>query len=335
MTGISEAENTSETIKGVREAVGFFDTEKSLQEAIDDLLSQGFDRAEISVLASVEAIEDKMRGVFDKVSHLEDNAETPRVAYIAKEDIGDAKGAVIGGFLYVGAMIGLVPIVISGGALAAVLTAAAIGGGVGTAIGSILSRSIDHHHSDYISEQLQHGGLLLWVRTFTLDDERRAVKILSKHSAHDVHVHGLPDVQTELDDAYLGRLQNAQDGLYNGAHIVRSDRGAYYTSGKIFSGEDEAKAYIDRVAQINARYESSCPANLTLKEAMIDPPDVYETVSELVDSTLSKRTKMELLHRWAYNEKELEMASDDGMTNSFNGDKLQEIENAIAALEAE
>jgi hypothetical protein len=48
------------------------------------------------------------------------------------------------------------------------------------------------HHADYIADQLEKGGLLLWVRTWDLGDEAIAVKILSAHSAHDVHIHGLP-----------------------------------------------------------------------------------------------------------------------------------------------
>jgi hypothetical protein len=70
------------------------------------------------------------------------------------------------------------------------------------------------------------------------------------------------------------------------------------------------------------------------RAALIDPADVFSSPSELVKSRLSARSKIDLLHRWAYNEKELEIASDDGMTSAKTGDKLQEIEIAIATLEA-
>lgn len=323
-----------EPTSGVREAVGFFESETALQETIDDLLSHGFDRAEISVLASVEAIEEKLNSFFDKVSTLEDDPKVPHVAYVAKEDIGNAEGAVIGGLMYVGALIGIIPVVISGGALAAVLMAGAIGGGVGTAIGAIFAGLIGQHHSEYISEQLQHGGLLLWVRTFTVEDEKRAIDILSKHSGKDVHIHGLPDVQTELEDTYLGALQNAQDQLYEGALIIRADTGAYYTSGKIFSTESEAKSYVDRVQYVNDLHARSKHSDIDLRVAMVDPADIFETPKELVNCDLNIQDKIELLRRWAYNEKELEMASDDGMVADAKGDHLQEIEKEIIALEA-
>ena len=39
----------------IREAVGYFETADALQEAIDELMSSGFDRAELSLLAAEHA----------------------------------------------------------------------------------------------------------------------------------------------------------------------------------------------------------------------------------------------------------------------------------------
>ncbi|AMO72141.1 hypothetical protein [Sphingorhabdus sp. M41] len=174
----------------VREAVGIFDSEEQLQAAIDDLLSHGFDRAEISVLAPVTAVEEKLGHRFESVAEIEDDPEAMTKAYVPIESIGDAEGAVIGSLLYVGAFAGIV-LVASGGALAAALAALALGGS-GTAIGIALARFINQHHADYIAEQLEKGGLLLWVRTWDKKDEAKAVELLSGHSAHDAHIHTLP-----------------------------------------------------------------------------------------------------------------------------------------------
>ncbi|WP_339827557.1 hypothetical protein [uncultured Parasphingorhabdus sp.] len=177
-------------ISEVREAVGIFDGEESLQAAIDDLLSHGFDRAEISVLAPVSAVEEKLGHRLKSVAEIEDDPEAMSKAYIPVETIGDAEGAVIGSLLYVGAFAGIV-LVASGGALAAALAALALGGS-GTAVGVALARFIKQHHADYIAEQLEKGGLLLWVRTWDQKDEEKAVELLSAHSGHDVHIHALP-----------------------------------------------------------------------------------------------------------------------------------------------
>jgi len=174
----------------IREAVGIFDSEQQLQAAIDDLLSHGFNRAEISVLAPVSAVEEKLGHRFKSVAEIEDDPEAMSKAYVPVETIGDAEGAVIGSLLYVGAFAGIV-LVASGGALAAALAALALGGS-GTALGVALARFIDQHHADYIADQLEKGGLLLWVRTWDQKDEAKAVELLSAHSAHDVHIHALP-----------------------------------------------------------------------------------------------------------------------------------------------
>lgn len=174
----------------IREAVGIFDSEQQLQAAIDDLLSHGFNRAEISVLAPVSAVEEKLGHRFKSVAEIEDDPEAMSKAYVPVETIGDAEGAVIGSLLYVGAFAGIV-LVASGGALAAALAALALGGS-GTAVGVALARFIQQHHADYIADQLEKGGLLLWVRTWDQKDEAKAVELLSAHSAHDVHIHALP-----------------------------------------------------------------------------------------------------------------------------------------------
>lgn len=44
-------------------------------------------------------------------------------------------------------------------------------------------------HRDYYSEQIRHGGILLWVRVNDVERETLARKILKAHSGRDVHVH--------------------------------------------------------------------------------------------------------------------------------------------------
>jgi hypothetical protein len=174
------------------EAVGVFDGANSLQDAIDELLSSGFDRAEISLLASEHAVEEKLEHAYKKAAELEDDPTVPRVAYVSTESIGDAEGGLIGGLMYVGAVAAAGAVVATGGTLAGVIAVAAMTGGAGGLIGSVLAKLVGYHHADYLQEQLDHGGLLLWVRTRDEEHERRARKILSKHSAHDVHIHALP-----------------------------------------------------------------------------------------------------------------------------------------------
>ena len=176
----------------IREAVGVFTRLDDLQDAIDELLSSGFDRAELSLLASEQAIEEKLGHRFESVDGLADDPFTPRTAYVSTEAVGDAQGGLIGGLMSIGGMAAAGAVVASGGTLAAVIAATAAAGGAGGLVGSILAKWIGDHHAHHLQEQLDRGGLLLWVRTWDVEDERRAVEILKKHSGGDVHVHAFP-----------------------------------------------------------------------------------------------------------------------------------------------
>ena len=190
----------------VREAVGVFNHPEDLQGAIDELLSSGFDRAELSLLASEHEVEQKLGHRYEKVSSLADDPTIPRAAYVSSEAIGGAEGGLIGGLMYVGAAATAGAIVASGGTLATAIAATALAGGAGGLIGSILAKWVGDHHAGYLQEQMNHGGLLLWVRTWAAEDEKRAVGILKKHSANGAHVHTLPmtDYSARMGSAACG-----------------------------------------------------------------------------------------------------------------------------------
>ena len=86
-----DMDNQPET---VREAVGVFAGESDLQAAIDELLSSGFHRAELSLLAGESAVNEKLGSGFASARVAEGNPAVPRTAYVSPEAIGDAAGAV-------------------------------------------------------------------------------------------------------------------------------------------------------------------------------------------------------------------------------------------------
>ena len=174
----------------VREVVGIFHGADDLQAAIDELLSSGFDRAELSLLAGEHAVEESLGHKYRRVEALADDQTVPRVAYVSTESLGWAEGGLIGGLLYVGAAVAAGAVVVSGGVLAAAIAAATVAGGAGALIGSVLARWVGHHHARYLEEQLEHGGLLLWVRTWDIHEEQCARQILKEHLGDQVHVHG-------------------------------------------------------------------------------------------------------------------------------------------------
>lgn len=176
----------------VREAVGVFHRSEDLQGAIDELLQSGFHRAELSLLASERAVSEKLGHRYRKVSSLEDDPVVPRAAYVSPEAIGGAEGGLIGVLMYVGAVAAAGAIVASGGTLTAAILAAALSGGFGGLVGSLLAAWLGEEHGRVLQDQVDRGGLLLWVRTWDAADEERAMRILKSHSGDDVHVHALP-----------------------------------------------------------------------------------------------------------------------------------------------
>ncbi|MGH6920838.1 MAG: hypothetical protein ACREJ0_24410 [Geminicoccaceae bacterium] len=183
------AEKSAET---VREAVGVFQDVDAFRDALDELASSGFDRAQLSLLASQETVEQKLGHAYHRVGEVEGDASVPRAAYADDHSVAEARTGAIGGLAYIGAVAAAGVVVASGGGLAAAIAGAAIAGGGGGLLGSIAAHFIGQAHADNLQAQLDKGGLLLWVRTADADDEKRALEILRKHGGHDVHIHELP-----------------------------------------------------------------------------------------------------------------------------------------------
>ena len=176
----------------LREAVGVFTSANDLQEAIDELQSSGFHRAELSLLASVEAGNEKLGSGFANARAVEDDPVVSRTAYVSPEAIGDAQGGIVSGLVYAGATAAAGTVLISGGAIVAALVAATLVGGAGGIVGVLLAKWLGDNHAQYLQTQVDHGGLLLWVRTRDANAEERATAILKRHSSRDVHVHDIP-----------------------------------------------------------------------------------------------------------------------------------------------
>jgi len=173
----------------VTEAVAVFHDVSDLDAAVEALQSAGFKRADISLLASEEAVEKKLGHRYERVEELEDDPKAPRVAYRTRESVGETEDVIIGSMTYLPAVLAAGTVVASAGVVAAAVTGTAIAGAL---IGTVLARWLDKSHAEHLQEQLEHGGLLLWVRTHDQQQEQTALKVLLEHSGTDEHVHRLP-----------------------------------------------------------------------------------------------------------------------------------------------
>lgn len=175
-----------------REAVGLFHDEKALQDAADELLINGFNHADLSLLAADRTIEARLGGKFERVADLEDKPDVAFQAFVDSDSRTEGKGVLVGGLFYIGAVAAAGMVVASGGTVAALVLGVAAGGGAGGLIGVMLARFLEKHHAHALQEHLDKGGLLLWIHTSDEEHERKALEILRRCGAEDAHVHSLP-----------------------------------------------------------------------------------------------------------------------------------------------
>ena len=173
----------------VREAVAVFGSREALENAIEDLLSNGFDRAQLSLLASRESVEETLGHPVGDIHALADDPETPRSEALERSDVGNVMGVAVGPPTAFAAMAAAGVTALTGGAFAGVaLAALAAGGGVG-ALGAVLAKSYNDDVVDDFKDQLERGGILLWASLRDEEQERCAREILSRHAKERVRVH--------------------------------------------------------------------------------------------------------------------------------------------------
>lgn len=174
----------------VREAVGVFQSEKDIQEAIDDFESSGFNHASFSRPATSEQIEEAVHHSIHTIQEIEDDPAVPRDTFTDPGSFSTLKALII-----------FLPAYIL--ALAAIAYGAAtrwdtidgivsfiLLGLIGVGGGAYYSWRVANRHDERIKVEKALGGLLLWVRTGNRDQDARALKIMKAHGATDVHMHG-------------------------------------------------------------------------------------------------------------------------------------------------
>jgi hypothetical protein len=190
----------------VREVVGIFHSQKDMEEAFDVLLRSGFDRADVDIMASAETVRQKLGTMFLPAEAATENPNTPRQAFVTRDDVTIPAAGVAGILFYVGATAAALAVVASGGTLAAALAAVALGGTVGGGLGALAARFIGREHARALETELAAGGLVVWVRVRSPELERRAIDILRGHFADGVRAHDIT-VDKRIADLPLASLR--------------------------------------------------------------------------------------------------------------------------------
>ena len=169
------------------EVTALFDDEDELNDVVEELQLVGFQHADISVSPTWKTVETKIGRQLETVTELADTPDAPHAVPFDRRSFGLAQGACIAGPLYFFSLGAIIAFAAGGADFGALTIAGVVAGASGAALGILPVVWLRRRHRLHVSELLDRGGLVLWLRV--LDDrcEQRARKILSRYAARDMH----------------------------------------------------------------------------------------------------------------------------------------------------
>jgi hypothetical protein len=190
----------------VREVAGVFHSRRAIEAAFEDLLLNGFDRADIDRLASLDEVRRRLK-VYVSPEEAADLTPTPRRPIFAPDDI--TAGIAVTGSL-AGAAVGIAVVFVvlaSGGdgrSAGIAGTLAGIGAGwIGALLLARMFRRDQLRGLDWIEFD---RGVILWVRVRSAEREAKAQDILRRNGGHAVRVHEI-DIEKRTEDLPLSSLR--------------------------------------------------------------------------------------------------------------------------------
>ncbi|MGH7044139.1 MAG: hypothetical protein ACREFY_18705 [Acetobacteraceae bacterium] len=186
---VEHAPETQAATYAAREVVGVVPSTDTLQAVVDALLLAGFDRAAISVLASDASAQQQLKSLYGTIGEATDDGAAPHAAFVSSESRNEGAAAAVGVPFYIASVAGAAVVVASGGVLAAAIAAALASGAAGAGLGALLAGALSKQHTDSVADQLARGGLVLWVGVREKVAEERALAVLQRFNATQVHVH--------------------------------------------------------------------------------------------------------------------------------------------------
>jgi len=166
--------------------IGVLPSAEALQAVIDRLELAGFDRAQFSVLAPQAAVEGWRRHPAATATDLARDPAAPTGTYMEPESEGAAAGGLIGSLFYLGAGLAAGGIILTGGSLGVALAGVAAAGGAGGLLGALLAYGFHQEHARSIHDQLDRGGLVLWIQPRTAQQRDLAQAELKAAGAREV-----------------------------------------------------------------------------------------------------------------------------------------------------
>jgi hypothetical protein len=186
----------------VREVAAVFRSREALEAAVGALLTAGFDRADVDLMASVDAVREKLGGIYVPAEELADVPKAPRQDFLPDKELVGPLAQAVGFLTFIGAAAAASGVAASGGAVAM----AALSGGLATGgLAAVIARKLGRKQAREVEAQLESGGLILWVRVRSPEREAKAQELLTASGGEAVHVHEI-EIEKRLEDLPLSSL---------------------------------------------------------------------------------------------------------------------------------
>lgn len=169
------------------EVVGLLRSSQDLEAALAMFTSSGWDRADMSLLARHNVLlPEHLR---TDTAELADNPAAKRASPVSHTDVRQGRALATGMIGVVGAFAVSAVIVVSGGSTPLAALGALIVGGIVIALVAGLGYRIGDVRRQFLREQADHKGIVLWVKVKKPGDEEKARNIFAHLGARNVHVH--------------------------------------------------------------------------------------------------------------------------------------------------
>lgn len=191
----------------VREVAAIFHSHHALEVAVEDLLLAGFDRADIDELGDVDELQKRLGPVYVAHEELADLPQAPRRAAVVSADIAVTLMVVVSVAASAAGLGAAFAAAASRAATAWVLIVAVLAALAAGGIAALLTmRVLRPPQSRALEPLLAARGLVLWVRTRSIDREDVAQEILQRNGGQAIRVHEI-ELQKRPDEIPLSSLR--------------------------------------------------------------------------------------------------------------------------------
>jgi hypothetical protein len=190
----------------VREVAGVFHSRRAIEAAVEDLLLNGFDRADIDRLASLDEVRRRLK-VYVSPEEAADLTPTPRQPVFTRDDVTAALVTAVSLTAAIAGTAVAFGVLTSGGSdSAAAIFGTLIGLAAGAAAALVLAR-VFRREDIRGQEWLQFDrGVVLWVRVRSPEREAMAQDILRRNGGRAVRIHEI-DIEKYAEDLPLSSLR--------------------------------------------------------------------------------------------------------------------------------